>query len=844
MIVATDLRAERLTDPIGLGTSVPRLSWRLEATDGETDVLQQAWQIEVREGDVVTWDTGRVDGWTQSVTYDGPALSSRARRTWRARVWTTAGESDWSADATFEVGLLEPNDWSARMITADPSTPVVRFMKTFDAGDAGSARLYLTAHGAFVAWINGVETSDEVLAPGWTTYHERLAYRTHDVTELLRPGTNEIEALVAPAWFSGRFGLPRGDRTGGYYGDHVGLLAQLEITTRDGETSTVGTDATWTATSTPFLLAEIYDGETYDARLADATRDKVPVETVDLDHTTLVAPSVPPVRRTEILLPQERRAIPGGVQIDFGQNLVGWMKLSVRDAQAGTEIVMRHAEVLGPDGRLFTEPLRTAKATDTYITRGDAIEEYEPTFTFHGFKYAEITGIDPDQVEVEAVVVHSDLERIGSFECSDPLINQLHNNVVWGWRGNSVSVPTDCPQRDERLGWTGDAQVFSPTASFLFDCETFWENWLGDLAADQRDDGCVPPVVPDMRLPIGDGTCGWGDAAVVIPLTTYDAYGDATVLRRQLPSMVAWTEYVSSRLDDELLWNKDFQFGDWLDPDAPTDQPWRAKARFDLVATAYAVRSSDLVARAADVLGEADLAARYRDRAVQLRNAWQQHYAERALTTQTGCALAIEFDLVDPRERTRYGDALVHLIREADTHLATGFLGTPLLLPALERTGHLDVAYEVLQQDTCPSWLYPVKTGATTIWERWDALRADGSVPTDALGGTGSSMVSFNHYAYGAVAAWLHASVAGLALDPEDPGYRHVLVRPTPGGRITSAGAELNSRYGRTSVAWTITGGTFALDVVVPPNATATVTLPDGAVTEMGSGARSFACAV
>ncbi len=845
MLSLADLRTERLVDPIGLGSRTPRLSWRIEADAGETDVIQEGWQVQVDNGEDVAWETGRVDGREQSVAYDGPTLGSRDARWWRARVWTSAGETGWSDRATFELGLLEPSDWSAEMITASASTPVVRFAQAFEAPDVASARLYVTAHGAFTTAINGVPTSDEVLAPGWTTYHRRLACRTHDVTDLVRDGANTIDALVAPAWFSGRFGL-RSEETGsGYYGQHVGLLAQLEITTRSGDRVVVVTDPSWIATSTPFLLAEIYDGETYDARLAGGDGEPAPVTTVDLDPTTLVAPAVPPVRRTETIAAVERTVVGDGVlQLDFGQNLVGFMKVTLRGLEASDEVVMRHAEVLGPDRRLYTIPLRSAKATDTYVARGDAVEIYEPTFTFHGFRYAEISGVDPGNVEAEAIVVHSDIDRIGTFECSDDLVNRLHANVVWGQRGNFLSVPTDCPQRDERLGWTGDAQVFSSTASFLFDCETFWENWLADLAADQRDDGCVPCVVPDMGLPIGAGTCGWGDAAVVVPMTTYEAYGDATVLRRALPSMIAWVDYVFTRLDDDQRWSRDFQFGDWLDPDAPTAEPWKAKARFDLVATAYAVRSSDLLGRAASILGEDATAKRYRDRASLIRASWWQHYGERALTTQTGCALALEFDLVPAAERRRFGDALVERIREADTHLATGFLGTPLLLPALTRTGHLDVAYEVLQQDTCPSWLYPVAAGATTIWERWDALRPDGSVPNEGLGGQGAGMVSFTHYAYGAVADWLHGSLAGHALDPDEPGYRHVIVAPKPGGRLIRAGAELRSRYGRTAVSWRIDDGTFSLDVAIPPNASATVTLPDATVTEIGSGTRSFSCPV
>lgn len=834
-IAVVDLRCEGNVDPIGVGTPSPRVSWKLKATDDVRDVVQQAWQLQVGEGDDITWDGGRAEGRGQSITYDGPPLASRARRWWRVRVWTTAGETEWSDRATFEIGLIQPADWTARMITARAPTPVVRYSKTFAVDEVSSPRLYLTAHGAVVARINGEHVGDEVLAPGWTSYNRRLAYRTHDVTDLLRPGSNEIEALVAPAWFSGRFGL---EGKQGHWGRHVGVLAQLEV---DGHV-VVATDESWEGSATPFSLAEIYDGETYDARLEDADAETAAVTQIDLDHSVLVAPAVPPVRRTQTLAPASTTTIGDVIQIDFGQNLVGHMRIKVRGSQAGMEIVMRHAEILGPDGRLYREPLRSAKATDTYITRGDAEETYEPTFTFHGFRFAEICGIDADRLDVEAVVVHSDIERTGFFECSDPLINQLHSNVVWGQRGNFVSVPTDCPQRDERLGWTGDAQVFAPTASFLHDCETFWENWLADLAADQLEDGCVPQVIPEMGFPIGMGACGWGDAAVVVPWTTYEAYGDTTVLREAMPSMIAWVDYVFTRLDDNHRWAKDFQFGDWLDPDAPEGEPWKAKARFDLVATAYAVRSHDLVARATEALGHDG--SRYEERAALIRESWWRNYGDAAATTQTGCALAICFDLTpSDADRQNMGDALVKLIRDADNHLATGFLGTPLLLPALTATGHTDVAYDVLLQTSSPSWLYQVKAGATTIWERWDALHPDGSVAMASLGGrsdeSGSgSMVSFNHYAYGAVGDWLHRSVAGLA--PGEPGYRHVLVEPKPGGGLTSASAELESRHGHIAVSWRIEEPTFVLDVVIPPNTTATVVLPDGSSADVGSGTHAF----
>ncbi len=828
-----DLRCERLVDPIGIDTLAPRLTWRLDADGGETDVVQHAHRVEV-DG---RWDTGWVDGWRQQATFDGTPLTSRESMRWRVRARTSAGETEWSEWATFEVGIVDPTLWVARMITADASTPVVRFVQTVEVPeDVVRARLRLSAHGIVTATIDGVDVGDDVLAPGWTSFHHRLPVRTHDVTDRMRSGSVELAALVAPGWFSGRLGF---SDAGPIYGTHRGLFAQLELERTDGTLVVIGTDDSWTANATPFLLAEIYDGETFDARLPLAGAPATASAVDGFDPSVLFSPTVPPVRRTQTVAPISR----AGDILDFGQNLVGWLRVTVRGAAAGTEVVLRHAELLDNDGRLFTAPLRTARATDTYIARGDDEEVYEPRFTFHGFRYAEITGVDASQVDVDAVVLHSDLERTGTFDCSDPLLERLHENVVWGWRGNSVSVPTDCPQRDERLGWTGDAQVFSPTASFVYDCETFWENWLADLAADQLPSGSVPHVVPWLPRDGFHGAAGWGDAAAVIPWTTYVAYGDDSVLRAALPSMQRWVDYVFSRLDDEHRWVQDFQFGDWLDPDAPTEQPWRAKAKFDLVATAYAAWSATLLGRAAAIVGDAEVAASARDRADTVRSAWWSHYSEAAARTQTGAALALAFDLVpDDEARLALGDQLALRVHDVDDHLATGFLGTPVLLESLGDTGHLDVAYDVLLQRTAPSWLYTVLAGATTIWERWDALRPDGSVPLESLGGgSGASMVSFNHYAYGAVAQWLHTTVAGLRPDPDDPGYHHVIVEPCPGGGLTHASASLHTRYGQTSVAWRLDEeGEVHVGLKLPPNTSATVKLPGRDPVRAGSGVHSF----
>jgi alpha-L-rhamnosidase len=580
------------------------------------------------------------------------------------------------------------------------------------------------------------------------------------------------------------------------------------------------------------------------------TRPKAEVS--EFDTGTLFFSGAPPIRRVREVEPvaiEERE--PGRWIVDFGENIVGRLRCTFRGLARGDAVVLRHAEVLDPEGELFTAPLRTANATDTYIAAGTAQPEpWEPRFTFHGFRYSEVTAptsLGLTSADLRAIVINSDLDAIGTFTCSDPLVSILHDNVIRSWRGNSVGVPTDCPQRDERLGWTGDAQVFSPTATFLTDAEAFLASWLTDLALDQREDGAVPNVVPNLLEEPWSGAAGWGDAAVVVPWSVYEAYGDEAVLRAAWPSIDRWASYVWSRLDETLVWAQDFQFGDWLDPDAPQNKPFKAKARFDLVATAYAAWAHRLAARIARVLTEdvgedvgedigEDQVAAYDERATALADGWWSRFGDAAMTTQTGCALALQFALAPEEQRPRVGDQLALLVRDAGTHLATGFLGTPLLCPALTTTGHVDLAYDLLLQDTPPSWLFQVRAGATTIWERWDATRPDVDL----------SMVSFNHYAYGAIADWLHRTVAGLAPDPDDPGYHHVIVAPRPGGGMTSASASLRSRYGLTSVAWSLADdGSFALEVLVPPNASATVTLPDGSEPQrVGSGSHSFKTAL
>src|SRR6266540_1936057 len=842
MFRVTAVRFEHHRTALGIGERAPRLSWRVE---GAPEGWRQA-AYEVRVADAAS---GRIDS-PDSVLVPWPAapLAARERRSVQVRVWGAGGQpSAWSEPAVVEAGLLEVSDWQARMIEpdADP-VPMLRRGLVLDA-EVVSARLYITAHGIYQAEINGQRVGEDAFAPGWTSYHHRLRYQTYDVTALLAPGGNAIGVMIADGWYRGRLTFEPGKRN--VYGDRCGLLAQLEVALADGRTVVVGTDATWRSSTGPVRSADLYDGEHHDATLeqpgwsSPAFDDSAwaRCRVADLDLATLVAPDGPPVRATGELPVREVLTSPSGARLlDFGQNLVGRLRIRVSGPR-GAVVRLRHAEVL-EHGELGARPLRTAAATDSYTLRGEAAgEEWEPRFTFHGFRYAEVTGWPGEfrAGDVTAVVYHSDLERTGWFECSDDLLTRLHENVVWGMRGNFLDVPTDCPQRDERLGWTGDIQVFAPTACFLFDTAGFLQSWLRDLATEQADAGgvvphVVPNVLPDKPVSATVPVAVWGDAAVIVPWVLYQRYSDIGILAEQFESMRSWVDTVAALAGERLLWNKGFQYGDWVDPSAPPDRPGDARTDRYLVATAYLARSAELAGQAAEVLGRLDEARHYRDLAVEVRRAFAAEYVRpngRMLSdATTAYALALQFDLLpEPTQRQRSAERLVDLVHDAGFHISTGFVGTPLICDALCSAGRTDAAYRLLQQRECPSWLYPITMGATTIWERWDSMLPDGSINP-------GEMTSFNHYALGAVADWMHRTIGGLA--PAAPGYRSIEVRPRPGGSITQAAARHRTPYGMAECAWTIEAGEFQMTVVVPPNTTARVTLPgsDVAPIEVGSG--------
>lgn len=857
-LTVKNLRCEYKLDPLAIDVANPRFSWELQSAD--RDVLQTSYEVRVAESPAdlrkgkLLWSSGKTESdASHEVEYAGPALQTSRIYFWQVRVGDNHGHlSEWSEAAHWEMGLLEASDWRAQWITPDlpedpdKSNPAPMLRREFSVNARKKierARLYASAMGLYELHLNGRRVGDEYFTPGWTSYDFRYQYQTYDVTSALQPGANCLGAILGDGWFRGRSGW-QGKRDN--YGKKLALLAQLVIRYTDGTQEIISSDEKWKSATGAILMSDIYDGETFDARLEKTgwsrpgydDKDWSAVSAMDAPKAKVVAQAAPPVKEIQELKPVKVFTTPAGdTVLDMGQNMVGWIRFRVA-APAGTTISLRHAEVLDSKGNLYTANLRTARETIRYTTRGGAEEVYEPHFTFQGFRYVAVSGW-PGEVKPEdftGVVVHSAMLRTGTFETSNSLLNQLEHNIIWGQKGNFVDVPTDCPQRDERLGWTGDAEVFAPTASFNFDTATFYEKWMKDVALDQEDDGAVPHVIPNAlshSTRKGEAaSAGWADVATVVPWTVYQAFGDRRILEQQYPSMKAWVEYMRRAAGDKYIWNTGFSFGDWLAFATTSPAYPGATTAVDFIQTAYFAHSTELLAKTAAVLGKRDDAAEYSALEQKIRAAFVKEFVtpngRLSSDTQTAYALALEFDLLPQDLRADAAARLAADVRKFG-HLTTGFLGTPVLCKALSDYGYLDEAYMLLNRTKYPSWLYPVTKGATTIWERWDGEKPDGSFQD-------VGMNSFNHYAYGAIGDWMYSVVAGIAIDPRAPGYKHTFIEPQPGGGLSYAKAAVESVYGRVSSGWKIDAGKLALNVEVPPNTTATVRVPGAKLADLTEG--------
>ncbi len=843
-----NLRVEYHENPIGIDIEKPRFSWQI--ISGEKQTSQLAYEIRVAksEGELSKknkqiWNSGKVDsGISVNVPYGGEALNSMERAWWQVRVWDNKGKaSAWSTPAYWETGILQPELWKAGWITLgdEPeekkSLPAHYYRNEFSTSKKiKSARVYVTSLGLYELFINGEKVGDQLFTPGWTSFNKRLQYQTYDVSDMLKKD-NAIGAVLGDGWYRGNIGW-KDQRN--YYGGQLALLLQLKIDYVDGSSELITTNEDWYATTGPIVESDIYNGEVYDARLemknwASADFDQsnwAKVTMVEKNKKALVAPQGVPVRAVEEIKPIKLMITPKGeTVIDIGQNMVGWIRIKMK-GKKDQEVKIKFAEVLDKEGNFYTDNLRSAKCTDTYIFANDGEVTYEPSFTFHGFRFIKLEGFEetPTLDDVVGVVIYSDMKPTGTFNCNNELINQLQHNIQWGQKGNFLDVPTDCPQRDERLGWTGDAQVFAPTAGFNFDVAAFYTKWMKDVSADQLESGKIPHVIPDVLKGNG-GATGWADAVAIIPWNVYKIYGDRRILEESYPAITKWLGYMTKRAGDDYLWTDDPHFGDWLAfATTRSDYPG-ATTEKDLLATAYFYYTSTLTAKIAGIIGKKEDAVKYRQLAAHIKNAFGSEFVTpngRLVShTQTAYVLALAFGILPDQLVENAGNYLARDVQKFK-HLTTGFLGTPLLCPTLSEVGRDDLAYFLLHRPEYPSWLYPVTQGATTIWERWDGQKPDGSFQD-------VGMNSFNHYAYGAIGEWLYSYVAGIKVDENNPGYKHFFLEPHPGGRLNEVNASFASMYGEIASSWKIEDGKMTYTVNVPANTTAQVRLPKAKLEEV-----------
>ncbi|MEM9866351.1 MAG: family 78 glycoside hydrolase catalytic domain [Bacteroidota bacterium] len=847
---ATELALnEGFKNPLGFYDAIPSFSWKLPIGTIE----QRGFHIVVASSpDLLPdkadlWDTDKVSS-NQSlyVPYAGKPLSSRKKIYWQVRYWNEKDNpSQWSEIAKMELGLLQNKDWKAQWMGLDTRKDSIKgkndiilhtpqqLRKRFEVKTTiVEARLYVSAKGVFKGYLNGEEISSDVMAPGWTPYQKRIESLTYDVTDLVREGENTLAFQLASGWHFGR--MLWNKMIWGKKGSPQ-VLGQLELLYSDGTKQTIVSDESWKgSTKGPIRFAEIYDGETYDANyempgwttsnFKDDTWDQVIAE--EMSDSIQIRPKRHNTVKAKIKLPTQNIIHPqegSAVIFDLEQNLVGVPKLKV-PMKKGDTLKVRFSEMLAPDGSFYTDNYRSAKSTDHYIAAKDGVIDWHPTFTFHGFQYVELSGFDtsqtPEKDWVTGMVQYSDFDENGTFQSSHTKLNQLQSNIVWGLRGNFFDIPTDCPQRDERLGWTGDAQVFAPTSIFNADVHSFWNSWLQTLRESQFENGGIPFIAPDV-LENGAVSSGWGDAAVIIPWEIYMRTGDISVLSENFQMMEGWVAHHKSATENYI--SKMNSYGDWLQPYQSEQSKNRGDTSKALIGTAFFAHAAHLTSKAAGILGLDAEKEMYQKLYKTVAQAFENEFFEKdgsvknSKGTQTAYLLALNFELLSENKKELAKLQLLDKIKEADNHLRTGFLGTPLLPKVLDDMGNIDLMYDILLKETYPSWFYSINQGATTIWERWNSYsKLEGYNP--------QSMNSLNHYAYGAIGEWMYERIAGIkALEP---GYKKIRIAPVPGGGLTSASASYDSPYGNIESSWKIDNSTFYLEVLVPPNTSALISIP------------------
>ena len=836
---------EGISNPIGFYDNQPTFSWKLpkEIKKQKAYSIVVASSPDLLHQNADLWQSGKVES-DQSlyVKYEGTPLNSRQKVFWSIKYWDESGnESNWSEMAYFELGLLSNLDWTAKWIRhpdikldslpeIDRKIHKIQYLRKEIQLEPAikHARLYISAKGLYEAEINGKKVGEGVLTPGWTPYEKRIESLSYDVAHLLQDGSNAMGLMLAEGWHSGRL-LFRN------YTDKLPeIIAQLEITYENGTRETFVTDDSWKVSiDGPIQYSSLYDGEIYDANKEMPlwstanfnVEDWTNATQAPLNPEVLLRPKshTPISNKSELKPISISEPITGQFVFDLGQNMAGVPHINI-PVKKGQRVKIRVSEMLQNDGSIYIDNYRGALSTDYYTPAEDGNISWHPKFTFHGFRYIELSGFDEDHIPkkewVTGLVQYSDFDMSASFISSHEKLNQLQSNIEWGLRGNFLDIPTDCPQRNERLGWTGDAQVFVPTSLFNADVHSFWSSWLKSVREDQNEDGGIPWYVPKVNK--GRSSSGWGDAITIIPWEIYQRTGDQNILNDNYQAMHKWLNYYESKATNHIVTM--FTFGDWLQPYSKNPENTKKGETDDsLVSTAYYARSIELTRQTAEVLGLQEDANRLKTLRDEVRQSFQNTFFDDdgrvsvGTPTQTGYLMALGFNLLTPELEEKVVPHLLTEIRNADNHLRTGFLGTPLLAPVLEKINRPDLMFTILFKETYPSWFYSINQGATTMWERWDSYSHEEGFHKEGMN-------SFNHYAYGAIGQWMYERIAGI--QALEPGYKSIRIAPLLGGPIDSVSAEYDSPYGWIKSEWKLEDDSFKINTTIPPNTSAEVIVP------------------